>query len=303
MDRSRVPIVDAHHHYWDPVRNYHPWLSDEPMIPFRYGDYSSIRKPFLPPDYLHVTKRFNVIKSVTVEGEWDPRDPIGETRWIHEIANGYATPHAHVAQAWLDRDDVEETLAGLAEFPLVRSVRHKPRAAPSPDAVTRGARGGLGDSQYRRGFCLLREYGLHFDLQVPWWHLSEALDLAESAPETRIILNHTGLPSDRSRSGLDGWRSAMKKFASFPNAAVKISGLGLPGTPWRVEDNRGVVLDTIDIFGIDRCMFASNFPVDSVVASFDTIFDGFFDITAGFEFEDIEKLFCNNACSIYGVER
>ena len=301
MDRANVPIVDAHHHFWDPVRNYHPWLSDQPMIPFRYGDYSAIRTPFLPPDYRHATQRFNVIKSVTVEGEWNPRDPVGETRWIHELATHYATPDAHVAQVWLDRDDVEQTLAQLAEFPLVRGVRHKPCAASSPDTVIRGVQGGLGDPDYRRGFQLLREYGLRFDLQVPWWHLSEALDLAEHAPETRIILNHTGLPSDRSAAGLEGWRVAMRDFASFPNAAVKISGLGVPQSPWRAEDNRAIVLDTIDIFGVDRCMFASNYPVDSLVASFDTIYAGFFAITADLGFGEIAQLFCDNACSIYGI--
>ena len=303
MDRSKVPIVDAHHHFWDPLRNYHPWLTDLPMIPFRYGDYSSIRKPFLPADYRKITRNFNIIKSITVEGEWDPRDPIGETRWIHEIAADHAAPDAHVAQIWLDHDNVEETLSQLAEFPLVRSVRHKPYAAPSPDRIEPGARGGLGHPKYRRGFRLLGSRGFRFDLQVPWWHLFEALDLAESAPETTVILNHTGLPSDRSDSGLNGWRSAMKAFASFPNAAVKISGLGLPGTPWRTEDNRSIVLDTIEMFGVDRCMFAGNFPVDSLVASFDTIFNGYFDIVAGFEAEIIAKLFCENACTIYAVDR
>jgi predicted TIM-barrel fold metal-dependent hydrolase len=66
----------------------------------------------------------------------------------------------------------------------------------------------------------------------------------------------------------------MRLMASVPNAAVKISGLGQAGRPWSVEDNRRIVLDTIDMFGIDRCMFASNFTVDSLVGSFRTIFAG-----------------------------
>ena len=60
-----LPIIDAHHHFWDPVRNSHPWLSDLPMIPFRYGDYSAIRQPFLPADYQRLWSHHNIVASVT----------------------------------------------------------------------------------------------------------------------------------------------------------------------------------------------------------------------------------------------
>ena len=297
-----LPIVDAHHHFWDIDRNYHPWLCDEPMIPFRYGDYTSIRKPFMPEDYARASRNFKVIQSVTVEGEWDPTDPLGETRWIHETAEEYGRPHAHVAQVWLDRDDAESTIAGQAAFPLVRSVRHKPRTSKRPAPGGTVEPGGMSDPAFQRGYGLLSRYGLSFDLQTPWWHLPEALELAEMFPETQIILNHTGLPSDRSPEGLDGWRGAMRVLAEFPGASVKISGLGLPGTPWRVEDNRPIILDTIEIFGVDRCMFASNFPVDSVIADFDTIFNGFFESVEDFSEPEKRKLFAQNAIRIYRLD-
>ncbi len=297
-----MPIVDAHHHFWDIPRNYHPWLCDDPMIPFRYGDYSSLRKPFLPPDYEAATGRFTVMKSVTVEGEWNPADPLGETRWIHQVAKEYGRPHAHVAQAWLDLDDAEEILSGQADFPLVRSVRHKPRSSERPLPGTETEPGGMSDPSFQRGYSFLSRYGLSFDLQTPWWHLPEALKLGEKYPETRIILNHTGLPSDRSTEGLAAWRSAMKTLAQFPGAAVKISGIGLPGKPWQLEDNRSIILDTIEIFSVDRCMFASNFPVDSLVGNFETIFSGFFEAVRDFNERDIRKLFAENALRIYRIE-
>jgi predicted TIM-barrel fold metal-dependent hydrolase len=297
-----LPIVDAHHHFWDIERNYHPWLCDEPMIPFRYGDYSSIRKPFMPEDYFSVSRDFNVIGNVTVEGEWDPRDPIGETRWIHEIAEEYGKPNAHVAQIWLDDDKAPETTADQAAFPLVRSVRHKPHATKRPSHGSKPEPGGMSDPAYMRGYAVLSQYDLSFDLQTPWWHLTEALALAEKYPEIPIILNHTGLPSDRSPEGLDEWREAMRVLAEFPGASVKISGLGLPGVPWRVDDNRPIILDTIDIFGIDRCMFASNFPVDSVVADFNTIFNGYFESVKDFGEADKRKLFAENAIRIYRIK-
>ena len=103
----------------------------------------------------------------------------------------------------------------------------------------------------------------------------EAAALARAFPDTLIVLNHTGLPADRSPEGLHGWREAMATLAAEPNVAVKISGLGVPGRPWTAESNREVVLRAIDLFGVDRAMFASNFPVDGLVASFDTIYGGF----------------------------
>ena len=155
------------------------------------------------------------------------------------------------------------------------------------------------DPVWRRGFALLHRHGLSFDLQTPWWHFRQALDLAGRHPETQIIVNHTGLPSDRSAAALTGWREAIQTLARAPNVAIKISGLGVPGQPWTVEANRGIVLDTIAAFGVERCMFARNFPVDSLVASFRTIFDGFLAITAALPPADRRKLFHDNAVRIY----
>jgi predicted TIM-barrel fold metal-dependent hydrolase len=136
-------------------------------------------------------------------------------------------------------------------------------------------------------------------MQTPWWHLGEAADLARDFPETTIILNHTGLPADRSEGGLKAWRAAMETFAAQPNTAVKISGLGVPGQRWTADLNRGIVRDTIDIFGVDRCMFASNFPVDSVCATFDEIYGGFFEIVADLPESDRRALFHDNAARYY----
>lgn len=296
------PIADAHHHFWDPDRNYHPWLRDEPMIPFRYGDYSDLRRPFMPTDYVRAAAPYQVAKSVAVEGEWDPTDPVGETRWMHEVSNEHGRPNAFVAQIWLDHEDVEEVMAQQASFSLVRSVRHKPRSAPSPDRMELGAQGSMGDKRFRRGFSKLPQFGLHFDLQTPWWHLPEAVFLAEKHPDTAIILNHTGLPADRSKEGLAGWRNAMRLLATVPHAYVKISGLGLPGRPWRIEDNRPIIQDTIELFGVERCMFASNFPVDSLVAGFQTIFDGFRASVGELPVDEQRKLFYGNAIRVYRIE-
>jgi predicted TIM-barrel fold metal-dependent hydrolase len=190
-------------------------------------------------------------------------------------------------------------LAGHAAFARVRGIRHKPAAARFPAEARPGAPGSMADPAWRRGYALLQRYGLSFDLQTPWWHLAEAAGLARDFPDTQIVLNHTGLPADRSPDGLAGWRNAMATLAAEPNAAVKISGLGQPGKPWTVEANGPIVRATIAIFGVDRCMFASNFPVDSLCADFDTIFTGFKSIVADLSHADQLKLFHDNAVRIY----
>lgn len=299
MRLSELPIVDAHHHLWNVQDNYIPWLCDEPLIPFRYGDYRPIRRNYLAADFRRDHASLNLVGSVYIETEWDPTDPVGETRWLHELAEVEGVPDAMVAQAHLDADNIADVLAAQAQFPLVRGVRHKPVVAADHDAIVPGTPGSMSDPVWRRGFALLDQHRLSFDLQAPWWHFAEAAALAADFPDTRIIINHTGLPADRSAAGIDGWRAMMQRMADEPNVALKISGLGLPGQAWTVEANGPIVREAIRIFGVDRCMFASNFPVDSLVAGYTEIFEGFSEITQDFDDTDRAKLFATNAQWFY----
>ncbi|HVE48183.1 MAG TPA: amidohydrolase family protein [Casimicrobiaceae bacterium] len=291
-------IVDAHQHFWDPKAHYYPWLNDEPPIAFRYGDYRAIRRRYLPSDFLADAAPFWVDKSVYVEAEWDPRDPVGEMRYIERLRHDTGWPSVAVAQAWLDRDDAASVLERQAAFGFVRSVRHKPRANPSPND---GAPGGTTDEAWRAGFAKLARLGLRFDLQTPWWHLHEAARLATDFPDTTIIVNHAGLPADRSAEGVAGWKKAMARVAACPNVAVKISGIGQRDTPWTTDANRGIVRTVIDLFDVDRCMFASNFPVDSLCASYAEIFGGFRDIVADLPIASQRALFRDNALRVYAI--
>ncbi len=270
-----LPIVDAHHHFWDLSLNKHPWLCGPELIPFRYGDYSPICRTYLVDEYTSDSIGHTVVKTVHMEAEWDDTDPVGETRWLHDLYDRTGYPHAVIGQAWFARGDIESVLAAQASFPLMRSIRQKPAAAPSPDEVKPGMPGSMSDPAFREGFKGLARHGLHYDLQCPWWHLGEAAELARDFPDTSIILNHTGLPADRSPEGLAGWRAAMEVFADRANTAVKISGIGVPGQRWSVDLNGAIVRTAIDIFGVDRCMFTSNCPGDSLCATFDEIFTAF----------------------------
>lgn len=295
------PIIDAHQHFWEPEINPHPWLAKDVLIPFRYGDYSAIKRRYLPPDYLRDAGEHRIVASVYIDAEWDPRDPLGETRYIHQVAQQYGYPNAVVAQAWLHHPDIADVLAMQAQWPLVRSVRHKPGGGATPQEALAGSRSLMSDERWLQGFALLHKHQLHFDLQTPWWHLNEAARLARDFPDTQIILNHTGLPADRSPEGLAGWRAAMSALAEQENVAVKISGLGQKATPWTVESNRGIVRETLAIFGVERCMFASNFPVDSLCVKLDSLYLAFQQIVSDLEPAAQRALFYDNARRFYRI--
>jgi len=298
-EAAPFPIVDAHHHFWDLSLGKHPWLLREPWIHMRYGDYASIRRDYMPRDYFEDAQGFHVAKSVYVETEWDADDPGGEVAWVKDVMQRHGYPHAVVAQAWLDMDDVQQVLAGHAASGVVRSVRHKPTVTHSPHVPRGMPRGSMSDTRWRDGYARLAPLGLSFDLQVVHWHLPEAARLARDFPHTTIIVNHAGLPSDRSDAGLAAWRRSLECIAQAPNAAIKISGIGVPGQRWTAQANRQVVLDTISIFGADRCMFASNFPVDRLAGSFRTIVDGFRAIIAHLPETQQRALFHDNAVRYY----
>jgi len=283
------PVIDAHHHVWDLERNNYPWLRPDVMVAHRYGDYSAIKHTYLPADYLRDIAGSNVVASVYMEAEWDPSDPTGETRYVSELSRETGVPGAMTAQAWLDAPDVAEVLAAQAAFPLVRSVRHKPGAAGEL----------MGNRDWRAGYALLAEHGLHFELQTPWENLAQAAQLAADFPATLLVINHSGVILDRSDETLTGWRDALENIAQLPNVVIKASGLCIEGQPWSTDLNRGVVLDMVRIFGADRVMFGSNFPVDGMFATFAEILGSFIEITRHLSDAEKHAIFYGTAERVY----
>ena len=297
-----LPIIDAHHHFWDPEENYHPWLRDEPMIPFRYGDYSSIRTRFLAEEYNELTGPHNVVASVTMEGEWDEREPVAESSWMSDIAAKQGAPAAHVARAFLHRDDAVDVLAAHAAYPLVRGIRHKPTAATRPDLVERGTPGSMSDTAWRHGYAELAKHNLHFELQTPWWHIDELLDLTDRYPETPVVINHGFMPVDRSQDALAAWKKAVRRAAEVPHFTMKISGIGIAHRAWQIDDHMSVIYALLEAFDSDRCLFASNFPVDGLCGSFETIYDGYKRSVADISRDEKLKLFHDNAIRVYRLD-
>jgi predicted TIM-barrel fold metal-dependent hydrolase len=293
------PIVDPHQHFWDLDRNYYPWLCDPKPVPFRYGDYTPLKRNYLPPDYLRDAGALNIVKTVHEEATWDPADPAGETRWLDQVAAEYGYPHACVAAAPFMRGDIDAILAVHGKSKLTRGVRNFPVSASNAADAARGTTGSMDDETWRRGYALLETYGYSFDVQTPWWHFDALAELARDFPATQVIIVHTGLPHDRSEEALAAWRRALETAAAQPNVAIKISGIGRPGLPWTLTANGPVIRDAINIFGPERAMFASNYPVDGLAGSFQIIYGGFRAAVSNRPAEERRMLFHDNAVRIY----
>ena len=208
INNKVIPIIDSHHHFWDLSMMKHPWLYEKPLIKFRYGDYSKICSSFLVEDYKNVSKNQNIVKTVHVEAEWVKSSPVEETIWLHKVFDKFNFPNAIVAQASFEENEIENILKHHTEYPLVRSIRQKPNYDDKSKKIVR-----LDDKNFRKGYKLLSKYNLHYDLQIAWKHLNHATNLARDFPDTTIILNHTGLPCDRSTHGISRWKDKLTEFS------------------------------------------------------------------------------------------
>ena len=296
-----LPIVDAHHHLWDLEGDLaYPWLyNDEHAY---HGDNSAIRRTYLPPEYFRDSALHNVVATVHIEAECDRSKQVEETAWVSAVAERYGMPNAIVAHAWIDEDNSEEILARQKEFPLVRGIRTKPVIAGGPEGSVRGRPRSLQDPKWRNGLALLEKYGLSWDLRVPWYHLEEAAEVVREHPNLRIALNHTGYPMDRSPEQLAVWRRGMEALAACPNVWCKLSGFPVLGEPYTLAANQPIILDAIRMFGVERCMFASNFPVDALKGSWDYLYTLYKRAVADFSLADREKLFARNALAFYRID-
>jgi predicted TIM-barrel fold metal-dependent hydrolase len=294
---ERDPTIDAHHHLWDLQAVRYPWLVDPPVAA-HFGPYEKIRQDYRVEQFLRDIRNQHVVKSVHVEAGADPGDAVRETRWLQGVADHHGFPHAIVARADLGADDVESTLEGHLGFANVRGIRMLTRR---PGELRANDSGGslMGNPAWRRGFERLGALGLSFDLQAPPPFMTEAAALAADFPDTPIVLTHAGLPLDRSADGLLAWRSGMRRLAERPNVWVKVSGLPMTDWHWTVESLRPLVLETIDIFGVTRAMFGSNFPVDGLYSDYDTLVDAYRTITVAFTPGERRALFHDNAQRFY----
>lgn len=290
-------IVDAHHHLWDRNAISYPWLEGPPFGRSVAGDVGPIAGSYLLGDYRDDITGYRLTASVHVDG--GPGDQLAETAWLQGVANAHGLPTAIVAGVQLHRPDVEEELARHASFPAVRGIRHILNWDPDPNLTFTNRPDFMSDPGWLRGYAALARHGLSFDIQIYPWQLAHAAELAARFPETTIILNHAGMPIHWRDMGLRTWRDGMWALAAQPNAFVKVSGLGMVDWNFTTASIRPLVLETIEAFGPERTMFASNFPVDRLYRTFAALYAAFEEIVSDFTAADQHAMFAGTARRVY----
>lgn len=255
-----IPIVDAHHHIWRQADL--PWLQG-PMVPRIFGPYEPIRRDYPIEEFLADIAGTGVEKSVYVQTNWAKDDAADEVAWVQEVADAHGFPHAIVGYADL-LGDAEETLAAQARHKLMRGVRmqlhwHENemyRFAPRPDVMN--------EAKFRENLRRVAARGWSFDLQVFASQMADAARLAADNRDIVFVLQHAGMPEDRSPAGRAAWLEGMRRLAQEPNVVSKTSGLGTfvhRNDPAHIAE---VIGETLDLFGAERCLFGSNFPIEKL---------------------------------------
>lgn len=292
----RPPFIDAHVHFWDLQKIRYPWL----MPPFGddgpNGSVEAIAKTFLPQDYYEDAEAWDIRGLVHVEAGAHPDDAVAETEWVQSIAEGLVVPTAIVAFAALDRASLDSVLAAHSEHANVRGIRQIANWHAEANR-TYTARDMTIDSSWQSGFGLLKQYDLSFDLQAYPGQFENLAGFLRAHEDTPVILNHTGMMVGE--RGAQTWRHGMRCLAELPNVFVKLSGMGFAFRPWHPDQARQYILEAIDIFGVERAMFASDFPTDKLFGSFDDHLDTYLEIVADFSEREQRLLFAGNANRVY----
>jgi predicted TIM-barrel fold metal-dependent hydrolase len=278
-------FIDAHIHVYDlghPTLRY-SWLERDFIHPV-IGNIDGIKTYRYTLDNFNAETRFaGVVGAVHVQAALGSADPAQESEFVNGQLQPDSMPVMLVGDARMQAHDVEETLARHAAHANFRGIR---------DFAVGDY---LVDPAFHRGYALLEKYGMSFDLDAQPEDMTKARDLALKFPGTDLILGHAGFPQERTAEYLELWKAGLMAMAEAPNTACKISGLGMVDQCWTVESLRPWVLGCIDAFGVDRCMFATNWPVDRLFSSYTDLVHAYRQIVAELTSDDQRKLFVDNA--------
>ena len=301
---DKIKIVDAHHHLWDleNKQTSYAWLMVSEGEAF-FGDYGAIRKSYKLEDYLQDAKNQNLVKSVHVQAEHDDDKPVNETAWLQKVADAHPShlPNAIVAFADFSKKNVSEILDQHQEFKNTRGIRQILSYNEEEPKYSHASQDFMKNISWVENFKEIRNRNLSFDIQIYKHQMEDAYSLAKKYDDVLFILNHTGEPCYQTDEYIQSWSESMNKIAQCENIVTKISGLGMFDPNWTTESTKIFVERTIDIFGINRCMFASNFPVDKIFNTFDNYWNSFKTITKNYSDNDKQMLFSSNAEKYYRI--
>lgn len=309
-----LPIIDPHHHLWH-----------------RQG------QRYLVEDLLNDIHGHRMLATVFVqcrtmyrtEGPEAMR-PVGETEFVVDATKDLAPDAPRIAAAIVCMadlmlgDDVVPVLEAQIEAGQgrVRSVRNMTSSHPQVASMFgRMPEHRLLDPTWRKGAAHLARHGLMYDVYAFHTQLDEVVDLARSLPDLTIVLNHMGTPLNtgpyegRRDEAFAEWSAALARVAKCPNVVLKVGGLGIhvigldfqkratpPDSQALAEAFKPYVHTCIELFGADRCMFESNFPVDKGQFNYRAMWNAFKRLTSGASAEEKTQLFSGTAARVYQID-
>jgi L-fuconolactonase len=278
--------VDAHHHFWDPARATYPFLTD---------DLAPIRRRFEPEDLRPHLAATGIDRTILVQTRGDP----GETSEF--LATAAATSFVGGVVGWVDLTDpgIRDTIAAIRSGPggdgLV-GIRHQVHDEPDPSWVAR--------PDVRRGIAAVGAAGLPYDLLVRPREMPAALATVRALPDVHFVIDHLAKPPIAS-GALEPWADLLRAFGSLPNAWCKISGLVTEAdwTTGRPEDLVPYIRHALDVFGPDRMMFGSDWPVCLLAASYEDVVASTRSALADLGAVEMDRVFGGTAIAVYGLDR
>lgn len=297
-------VIDPHHHLWDLSLGRHPWLEKARATggEMVYGSLAPILRDYGVEDYRRDVANQNIVATVHVEAGWSDAHPLEESRWLEGLDRSTGIARRYVARVPLDSPDAARRLEAEAANPNVVGIRDIVSWHPDPSKSFAPRAHRMADPDWRTGFAELSRHGLVFDLMLYPPQMGEALDLVRAFPETLFVLNHGGSPADRSETGMALWRSGLRALGREPNVRLKISDLVAYDNDWTPESLAPVIEHCLDCFGPSRAMFASDFPVAGLHASFDEIYHVFRRLAAALSLDEQQALFFTTANETYRLE-
>ncbi len=280
-------LIDSHVHLWDLDRFTYPWLQEEGEV---------LRRNYLPSHLAQHQAGLGIAGSVFVQADCLPGQALAEARWVQQLAYGGAPIVGIVAGAQLEfADGLLERLEVLAEIPLVVGVRRllQDEAAGfvTSDAMVAGTR-------------QLAEFGLTMDLCIREWQLAEAAALVDACPAVEFVVDHLAKPTI-TNSAFAAWASDLARLAERPNVRCKLSGLATEADePMRsAEALRPWLEHAIAVFGPERCMFGSDWPVLATARTYEWWVDVVLSVLSGLDQHERELVLNGTASETYDSRR
>jgi len=286
MTARPARIVDAHVHLWDPARtDWYPYLSGRQQLDL--GDVAGMSRRFDVPIYFAESSGWNVEKLVNVAAATGSHS-IDETLALDASAEGQGHPNALIGGV-TPTESPAEAIAQIDRQMTAsrfRGVRPMGRfEGPLPSAEVLHA---------------LQDRGLVFELMAHPDQLQEAARGLAAFDGLVVVIEHVGWPRSSAAEEQALWAEGLAALAGLGDRVhCKLSGLAMPLGSMRVDALRPWLEHAIETFGVDRCLFASNFPVDGLHGTFDELYTTYSEVTAAMDDLSRDKLFAANAERVY----